>query len=275
MKALIVDDEPLLRVELRRMLARFPEMDVVGEAADAEEARRQLARLRPDVLFLDVHMPEESGLELLADLRDPPRVVFVTAYDQHAVDAFEFGAIDYLLKPVTEERLQRTVERLVASATATAPTAASASVPDAAQTTDSNSAPSSSDDENEDGDGGDSPGSAPATPLAEDQSVFLRDGDRCWFVPVRDIEALEACGHHVRVRLPKDAPIIHRSLGFLEARLPSRLFFRASRNAIVNIREVKAVEPWFSGGLRLTMRSGSIYELSRRQARRFRELTVL
>jgi two-component system LytT family response regulator len=105
MNALIVDDERLARVELRRLLRAHPEIEIVGEAKNAVEAEQKIKELRPDIVFLDVQMPSRNGFELLQDMRNPPRVIFVTAYDQHALRAFEFGAVDYLLKPIEPARL--------------------------------------------------------------------------------------------------------------------------------------------------------------------------
>ncbi|GAB1489464.1 LytTR family DNA-binding domain-containing protein [Opitutaceae bacterium] len=244
MKTLLIDDEELPRRELRRMLERFPQIEVIGEAADATEARALIARLRPELLFLDVHMPEESGLELLGSLQPAPQVIFVTAHDQHALQAFEFGAIDYLLKPVEAGRLAKAVERLGAE-----PAESDVDV-----------AESAADD---------------IVPLRADQKVLLRDGDRTWFVPVATIHGAESCGAYAKLWLERDTPVIHRSLAFLEKRLPPALFFRASRNEMVNIQSVTSVEPWFSGGLRLTLKSGRQVEVSRRQSRAFRERTQL
>ncbi len=244
MKTVLIDDEELPRRELRRMLERYPQIEVVGEAADATEARAVIAREKPDLLFLDVHMPEESGLELLATLPVIPRVIFVTAYDQHALRAFEFGAVDYLLKPVETARLRKAVERLGAEAPEAEPEPADAESPE-------------------------------IIPLTLDQKVLLRDGDRTWFVPVASIHGAESCGAYAKLWLEPDTPVIHRSLAFLERRLPPTLFFRASRTEMVNVQSVTAVEPWFSGGLRLTLKSGRQVEVSRRQARAFRDRTQL
>lgn len=244
MKTVLIDDEELPRRELRRMLERFPQIEVVGEAADATEARALIARLEPELLFLDIHMPEESGLDLLASLPRIPRVIFVTAYDQHALRAFELGAIDYLLKPVEAARLNKAVERLGAEMPETEP-----------------ETPSEASDE--------------ITPLSLEQKVLLRDGDRTWFVPVATIQGAESCGAYAKLWLENDSPVIHRSLAFLEKRLPPTLFFRASRTEMVNVQSVITVEPWFSGGLRLTLKSGRQVEVSRRQARAFRERTQL
>jgi two-component system LytT family response regulator len=257
MKALIIDDEPLLRAELRRMLGAYPALEIVGEAADAESGLECIHRLRPDLLFLDVQMPEKSGLDLLAALETLPLVIFVTAHDRHAMRAFDFGATDYLLKPVTEARLRVAVLRAFAAR-------------------ETGLVPSSDDSYVHAEEGvATAAGTAPVEPLAEDECVLLRDGDHTYFVPVKSIQSIEACGSYARLDLGDRRPLIPRSLNFLEQRLPARLFFRVSRNAIVNIREVTKIEPWFSGGLRATLRNGSTFDLSRRQAKLFRDSMTL
>jgi len=246
MKALVIDDEPLARSELRRLLKRHPEIEIVGEACNADEAREAIRRHKPGLLFLDVQMPEENGFELLASLSSGvPAVIFTTAFDQHALRAFEFGALDYLVKPIEPERLQEALERaarMPADQTATA-----------------------------DGDDAGDEVEPSDSPLKPGEKVFVRDGDRCWFVPVESIRGIEADGNHVRLWLDGSEPYVHRTLAQLEHRLPEEMFFRASRSQIVNLRCVESVEPWFSGSLRAKLKGGKIVELSRRQSRLFRQ----
>ena len=246
MKALLIDDEPLARSELRRLLKRHPEIEIVGEAANADEARKALQELKPALLFLDVQMPEENGFELLASLgAGVPAVIFTTAYDEYALRAFEFGALDYLMKPIEPERLAEALER-AEKALAGQPVVVDESVLE---------------DETEPLD----------TPLKASEKVFVRDGDRCWFVPVESIYGIEADGNHVRLWLEGSVPYVHRTLAQLELRLPPEIFFRASRSQIVNLRCVESVEPWFSGSLRAKLKGGKVVELSRRQSRLFRQ----
>jgi two-component system, LytTR family, response regulator len=245
MKALLIDDERLARNELRRLLAAFPDVTIVGEAAHAAQARQQLAALAPDLLFLDVQMPGESGFELLAALEPPvPHVIFTTAYDEFAVKAFEFNALDYLLKPIDPARLAAAIDKLRAVAP-----------------------------------GGDAAhgGSAAAEPrdqpahLAAEDKVFVREGDRCWFVEVKQIRLLESEGNYTRVHFGDAQPQLFRSLNAMEARLDPKFFFRANRRQIVNLTWIDKIEPWFSGGLLVYLKGGAKVELSRRQAQDFRE----
>jgi two-component system LytT family response regulator len=236
MKALLIDDERLARNELRRLLASFPEIEVAGEAPNAKLGREQMAALKPDLLFLDVQMPGETGLEFLESLEPPmPLVIFTTAYDEFAVKAFELNAIDYLLKPVDPARLATAVDRLPGlrkSAAAKAP---------------------------------------PAGCLEATDKVFVREGERCWFVEVGQIRLLESEGNYTRVHFGDAQPQLFRSLNAMEERLDPKFFFRANRRQIVNIAFITSIEPWFSSGLLVHLKGGAKVELSRRQAQEFRE----
>ncbi len=244
MNVLIVDDSRLARTELRHLLHAFPDVAVAGEARHADEARAQIEALRPDVLLLDVQMPGQTGFELLASLDAAPHVVFTTAYDEYALQAFAVNALDYLLKPVQEARLAAALAKVrarLAPAGALAPAAAA-------------------------------PAQAPLT--AQDQ-VFVKDGERCWFVKLADIKLFEINGSYTRIHFENHRPLIPRTLQQLEARLDPKVFFRANRQQIINLKWVAAVEPWFSNTLRLALRDGPEVEVSRQQSVRFRELLSL
>ena len=236
MKALLIDDERLARSELRRLLAPFPEIKIAGEAANAKQAREQMAALKPDLLFLDVQMPGETGMEFLESLDPPaPNVIFTTAYDEFAVKAFELNALDYLLKPVDPARLAEAVGRLAG--------------PKASPK-----------------------GKVPAAGhLNEKDKVFVREGDRCWFVEVGQIRLLESEGNYTRVHFGDAQPQLFRSLNAMEERLDPKYFFRANRRQIINISWIDKIEPWFSSGLLVQLKGGAKVELSRRQAQDFRE----
>ncbi len=252
MRALLVDDERLVRRELRELLTEgHPEVEIVGEAASVAEARGALARTGADVVFLDVQMPGGSGFDLLAALREEtvpgPRVIFVTAYDAHALRAFEFGVVDYLLKPIDPKRLAEALRRLAAFPG----TAGDAPAP---------------------GVGSPPAGPAPGRVLGVNERVLLREGGRCAFVRVGDLRLLESEGNHARVFFGAETPaLIPRSLNALEARLDPAVFFRASRRHLVNLRWVERVEPWFSESLLLVLAGGHRVEMSRRQSQRFQE----
>lgn len=242
MKALLIDDERLARNELRRLLSAFPDLEIVGEAANARQARQLLTELTPELVFLDVQMPGESGMELLETLEAPvPEVIFTTAYDEFAVKAFDLNALDYLLKPVDPTRLAAAMEKLRAKLGGTA-------------------APADS-----------SHSKAGRDRLAGDDKVFVREGERCWFVEVKSIRLLESEGNYTRVHFDNAQPQLFRSLNAMEERLDAKYFFRANRRQIINLAWIDKIEPWFSGGLLVHLKGGAKVELSRRQAQDFRE----
>jgi two-component system LytT family response regulator len=242
---LLVDDSRLARTELRHLLQAFPDVTVVGEARHADEARAQIQALRPDLLLLDVQMPGQTGFELLASLEAAPHVIFTTAYDEYALQAFAVNALDYLLKPVQETRL--------AAALAKARTQLAKAAP----------APTSPAEE------------APQTLLAAQDQVFVKDGERCWFVKLADIKLFEINGSYTRIHFEQHRPLIPRTLQQLEARLDPKVFFRANRQQIINLKWIASIEPWFSNTLKLTLRDGPEVEVSRQQSVRFRELLSL
>ncbi len=237
MKALLIDDERLARNELRRLLAAHADIEIVGEAVDVEDARAKVAALKPELLFLDVQMPGADGFSLLEQLEPPlPQVIFTTAYDEFAVKAFEFSALDYLLKPVDPNRLVAALEKLRPRGSA---------------------APFE-------------PGVATHRLTLEDK-VFVREGDRCWFVPVKNLRLLESEGNYTRLYFDDQKPQLFRSLTAMEERLDAKSFFRANRKQVINLAWVEGIEPWFSGGLLVKLKGGMKVELSRRQAQDFRE----
>ncbi|UTF58796.1 LytTR family DNA-binding domain-containing protein [Gilvimarinus sp. DA14] len=229
---LIVDDERLARDELRELLSEHSDIQVIAEAGNADEAMARIEDCQPDLIFLDIQMPGKSGFELLAQLGPGPLVIFVTAYDEYAVRAFETSAIDYLLKPVEPARLAKALKRA---------------------RIDYHSR------------------SFSEAPLAAEDKVFLKDGERCWYLPLSDIGLMESVGNYTQIRLSDGKPLIRRSLNQLESRLPPALFFRASRQHIVNLAHVERVDTAVNGNLELVLRDGRAVELSRRQSQLFRE----
>ncbi len=237
MKAIIVDDERLARNELKSLLAAHKEIEVIAECANAQEAKEKIDSLKPDVVFLDINMPGKSGLELVEEISALPDVVFVTAYDEHAIKAFELNAFDYLLKPVQPQRLSETLKKLA---------------------------------EKESSIKGDNTG-----PLDENELVFIKDGEKCWFVKLGDVRLFESEGNYVRVYFDTNRPLILRSLNNLEARLNEKQFFRASRKHIINLKYIASVETWFNGGLMVKLKDGKEVEISRRQAVKIKDMLSL
>ena len=241
--AIIIDDERLARSELRKMLTEYPEVEILGEAANADEALNMIPDLNPDLIFLDTQMPVKTGFELLEELDKVPAVIFTTAFNDFAIRAFEVNALDYLLKPIDPKRLSDAIQKLLFL------------------------------DERE------------INPLearnefrhllTESDQVFVKDGEKCWFVKLAEIRLFESVGNYARVFFGTNKPLILKSLNSLEERLDTKTFFRANRKHIVNLRMIEKVEPFFNGGLLLEIRGGEKIEVSRRQAVRFKEMMSL
>lgn len=244
LKVLIVDDERLARAELRTLLAPFPNVEICGEAANARQALRLVNECRPLLIFLDVEMPGQSGFDFLESLAPPhPEVIFTTAFDEFALRAFEVNALDYLVKPIHPKRLRAALEKVRDRA---------ATAEDKAGTANRNPV-------------------AAGGMLGEGDRVFVREGDRCWFVPVCSIPLLEAEGNHTRIHFADAAPLLYRTLVSMEERLPANLFMRANRSQLINLTFIESIGQWFSGSLKVKLRGGFEVELSRRQAQLFRD----
>lgn len=245
MRTLIIDDERLARIELRRLLQEFPKINIVGEAANADEALLLIDELDPELLFLDIQMPGKNGFELLTALKgSAPDVIFTTAFDEYAIKAFEFNALDYLLKPIDTERLKEAISRIEDNQHA-AENGEKAEIHKTEKI------------------------------LAQDDQVFVKDGDRCWFVKLSKVRLFESMGNYVRLYFDDQKPLVLKSLNSLEERLDPQTFFRANRKHIINLAWIDKIEPWFSGGLLVTLQGGDKIEISRRQTIRFKELTSL
>ena len=238
MRALIVDDERLARKELSKLLEEHPSIEVVGEAMNADEAEQMINDQNPDLLFLDIQMPGRTGFQLFESLDSAPLVVFTTAYDEFALKAFEVNALDYLLKPIHPERLSEAVQKI-------------------------------SEKERSRG------GRARDKKLGLEDQVFVKDGDRCWFVSLTNIRLFESDGNYIKVYFDSNRPMIHKSLNALDEKLDERAFFRASRKHIINLSWVESIEPWFNGGLMVKLKGGDKVEVSRRQAAKFKDMMSL
>jgi two-component system LytT family response regulator len=240
MKALIVDDERLARKELMKLLEEHPSIEIVGEAMNAEEAIQMVNELNPDLLFLDIQMPGKTGFQLLEELDAVPFVVFTTAYDEFALKAFEVNALDYLLKPIQADRLSETVSKIL-------------------EKEKSKSAVVRNTDKK----------------LGLNDQVFVKDGDRCWFVSLNNVRMFESDGNYIKVYFDNNRPMIHKSLNALDEKLDERAFFRASRKHIINLSWVEGIEQWFNGGLMVKLKGGDKVEVSRRQAAKFKDMMSL
>ncbi|MCE7059134.1 LytTR family DNA-binding domain-containing protein [Dyadobacter sp. CY343] len=244
MRTLIVDDERLARNELKRLLEPYSKIEIIGEAANAEEALVMIDELQPELLFLDIQMPGKNGFELLSSIEGKtPEVIFTTAYDEYAIKAFEYNALDYLLKPIDNERLKETIHRIEENQ---AQPEAPAQTHERAEKV-----------------------------LGGNDQVFVKDGEKCWFVKLGKIRLFESMGNYVRLHFDDQKPLVLKSLNNLEERLDPNTYFRANRKHIINLGWIEKIEPWFSGGLLVTLQGGDKIEISRRQAIRFKELMSL
>lgn len=241
MKTIIIDDERLARQELKGLLSGYHEIDIIDEAENAQKGIEKIEELKPDLVFLDIQMPGMTGFEMLEKLNYTPKVVFVTAYDEYAIRAFEVNAIDYLLKPVDVKRLDACVKKLHQKEEKPVAEAEEHKLPS----------------------------------LSENDQVFVKDGEKCWFVHLRDIRLFESEGNYVRVYFNNFRPLILKSLNSLDERLDQKYFFRASRKHIINLKWIERIEPWFNGGLMAELKGGDKIEISRRQSAKFKEMMSL
>ncbi|HAQ70854.1 LytTR family DNA-binding domain-containing protein [Salibacteraceae bacterium] len=242
-RAIVIDDERLARQELKNLLQSFDNIQIVAESGKPEEALDLIERENPDLIFLDIQMPGMTGFELLDELEGKaPEVIFVTAYDEYALKAFEVNALDYLMKPVEESRLQESIDK-IAKRIEKKKSEENVHVNDGK--------------------------------LELHDQVFLKDGEKCWFVELEKIRLFESEGNYVRVYFDESRPLILKSLNALTDRLSEKFFFRASRKHIVNLRWIEKVETWFNGGLLVILKDGTKVEVSRRQSVKLKEMMAL
>ncbi|NRA12444.1 MAG: response regulator transcription factor [Crocinitomicaceae bacterium] len=244
-KTVIIDDERLAREELKSILSEYPEVEIIAEAQNGDEGIEIIQRLKPDLVFLDVNMPGMTGFEMLKKLEEIPHVIFVTAYDEYALKAFEVKALDYILKPIDPDRLGESMDKLKRKDDLEFESTASSKL------------------------------ARKERPLTIKDKVFIKDGEKCYFVQLSDIRMLESDGNYVKVYFDKNRPLILRSLNSFEERLDPEYFFRANRKFIINLEWVENIENWFNGGLQVELKGGDKVDISRRQAIRFKEMLSL
>lgn len=236
MKVLVVDDSRLARNELKRLIKEIDNIQVIGEAANAMDAREKIESEKPDLVFLDIQMPGKNGFELLEELEYVPEIIFTTAYDEYALKAFEYNALDYLQKPVQKDRLVGAVGKVSEILKKKTEEA-----------------------DNEER-------------MGEHDQVFVKDGDKCWFVQLSNVRLFEVDGNYTKLYFDEHKPMIPRTLNYLESRLDPKTFFRANRQQMINLKWVEKIVPWFSGSIKIYMKGGHEVDVSRRQTQRFKEL---
>ncbi|GGY70252.1 DNA-binding response regulator [Cellvibrio zantedeschiae] len=234
MKAIVVEDSRLAREGLIKMLQEYPDIDIAGAADHPSTALVLIHEHEPDIIFLDIHMPGESGFDLLEKLDYSPKIIFTTAYSEYAIRSFDFNTIDYLLKPISHERLKLAIEKL-----------------------------SMHSEEYK---------TSPKPALDIHSRMFVKDGDKCHLVPLESIRYFESCKNHVRIFFGNDNAFVRKSLNSVEERLPKKYFFRANRQYVVNLNEVTKIEESISDGYEITMSDGKTLEISRRNAVELKDL---
>ena len=233
-KTIIVDDERLARNELRKILKEFPEIEVIEEAVNADDAQEKIELLQPELIFLDIQMPGgKTGFDLLEQLEYTPKVLFTTAYSEFAIKAFEYNALDYLLKPIDKKRLHDAVQKVKKQL--------------------------------------EKDTQSQKHKLGNDDQVFVKDGERCWFVKLSEVRLFESVGNYAKVFFGNNKPLILKSLNALEERLDEKIFFRANRKHIINLQMIQKMDTHFNGGLKVTLNAGEEIEISRRQAVKFKD----
>ncbi len=231
--AIIVEDSRLARLELKELLKSHVEINIIAEAENVDKAYELIQNKNPDLIFLDINMPEKNGFQLLEMLDKLPIVVFTTAYDEYAIKSFEYNAFDYLLKPIKQERLDKTINKIIPFLEKTQETKNKV--------------------------------------LTENDQIFIKEGEKCWMVKLQDIQLFEIVGNYTRVYFNDNKPLIYKSLNQVELKLPEDVFFRVNRQQIINIKKITKVTPWFNGKLKIELNNNIEVETSRRQALKFRQ----
>lgn len=235
-KAVIVEDSRLARNELKELIKGYSQITIIGEAENVDDGFKLINDSSPDLLFLDINMPEKDGFELLEMLDEVPITIFTTAFDEYAIKSFDYNALDYLLKPINEKRFAKAIEKVEEKLDATKETGV----------------------END-------------QRLTGNSQIFIKDGEKCWLIKVGDISHFEIVGNYTRVFFQDEKPMLYKSLNQIEEKLPEKYFFRANRQQIINTNFIDNVVPWFNGKLKLTMANGEEVEVSRRQSYLFKD----
>lgn len=235
-KVIIVDDERLAREEVKRCLVNYPEFKIVGEANNAALGKELIESTNPHVVFLDIQMPEKTGFDLLEELTTVPEIVFTTAYSEYAAKAFEVNALDYLVKPIREERFAKSIEKVKAELFKIKQT---------------------------------------RSEFLIHQKIFIKDGDKCFFIPLSDIRYIESLENYARLHFNKNKALVKKSLNSLESKLDHTMFFRINRKQIINIQYIKKVYPHLNNRLKIVLDTEETFEVSNRQSIRFKNWNSL
>jgi two-component system, LytTR family, response regulator len=242
-KVLIVDDERLSRRRIRRLLTLEPECEVIGECANGLEAVNALAKSRPDILFLDVQMPELDGFEVIRALTAlKPLIIFTSAYDDYAVRAFEVHAFDYLLKPFDGRRFLESLQRAKARVLQERSGASDHRLFELVESLSRNT---------------------PARPQPAPDRIAVRNNGRVVFVKLEEIDWIEASDNYACLHCGRETHVVRETMSELESRLNPSNFLRVHRSAIVNLDRIKELQPWFRGDYRVILRDGTELTLTK------------
>lgn len=236
LKAVIIEDSRLARNELKKLIKQHHQIQLVGEAENADQGFDLINSTNPEIIFLDIQMPEKDGFELLEMLDEVPLIIFTTAFDEYALKSFDYNTFDYLLKPINPERFSITMSKIIEK-----------------------NLPKSIDSEKI------------KNQINIERQIFIREGEQCWFVKIKNITLFEIVGNYTRVFFNNNNPLIYKSLTQVEEKLPEEVFFRANRQQIININHVDKVVTWFNGKLKVALKTGKEIEISRRQSYIFKE----
>jgi two-component system LytT family response regulator len=230
-KVVVIDDERLAREEVKRALQFYEDFVLIGEAENADDAKILIETEMPDLIFLDIQMPEKSGFDLLESLDNVPAVLFITAYDQYAIQAFEVSALDYLMKPIREERFAKAIQKIREAINM------KSSLNDS---------------------------------LAKDRKIFIKDGEKRFFIQLDEIYLIESLENYTRLFFQDKKALQRRSLRQWEEMLDKNIFFRINRTEIINMQHIQEVKTTIGGRLEVKLKTGELLEVSNRQSARFR-----
>ncbi|WP_428662216.1 LytR/AlgR family response regulator transcription factor [Runella sp.] len=235
-RVMIIDDERLAREEIKRHLQSYPDFALIGEAENADDAEELINTMHPELLFLDIQMPERSGFDLLESLEYVPEIIFTTAFDHYAVRAFEQNALDYLVKPIREERFAKAIEKVRIKLAIN---------------------------EKEE------------SVLSAERTIFVKEGEEYHFVRIKDIYLIESMGNYARLYFDRKKVYIKRSLNQLEKTLDPTLFFRISRTEIINTAYIKQIHSLPKGRLSISLQTGEKLMVSSRQSAEFKNRHII